>query len=231
MGARRRDEGEELDDDGWENENERPEDVHDHPGEYWTLEAIAKLLKAKGQARIQYKIAARALNGIGEQFPDFFEQESECPLALDLGCGLGFTSDILVEAGFTAVGIDVLVDMLAMSGERDAVTMNANRARYHRALASATALPFRGATFDLAASISAIQWLSTPKELQALSVELARTCNVGACVTIQHYPRSSEEMLALGSAIKQEGFSGGILVDNPKNPRKRKVFLLARKDG
>jgi SAM-dependent methyltransferase len=231
MGARQRGGVEEPDDDGWEIKNERPEDVHDHPGDYWTPEAIAKLLKAKGQARIQYKLAARALNGIGEQFPDFFEQESECPLALDLGCGLGFTSDILVEAGFTAVGIDVLVDMLAMSGARDAVTSNAGRARYHRALASATALPFRCATFDLAASISAVQWLLTPEEVQALSAELARTCTAGASVAIQHYPHSSEEMVALGSAIKREGFSGGILVDNPKNPRKRKVFLLARKDG
>ncbi len=231
MGTRRRDEGEEPDEDGWEIENERPEDVHEHPGEYWTPEAIASLLKAKGQARIQHKLAARALNGIGEQFPGFFEQESECPLALDLGCGLGFTSDILVEAGFTAVGVDVLVDMLSASGARGTVQANEGRSRYHRALASATALPFRDAEFALAASISAVQWLSTPEELQALSGELARTCMPGACVAIQHYPRSSSEMVGLGSTIKREGFEGGILVDNPKNPRKRKVFLLARKGG
>ena len=84
--------------------------------------------------------------------------------------------------------------------------------------------PSEAPTFELAASISAVQWLSTPEEVQALSAELARTCTAGTCVAIQHYPHSSEEMVALGSAIKREGFSGGILVDNPKNPRKRKVL-------
>jgi SAM-dependent methyltransferase len=229
MGKKQRDDAEELDEDGWEIENERPEDIYENPADYWTAEAIAKLLKAKGQARIQYKLATRAINGIGEQFPDFFEQESECPLALDLGCGVGFTSDILVEAGFTAIGIDVLVDMLAMSGTREIVTMNAKRARYHRALASATALPFRGTTFEFEASISALQWLSTSKALQVLSTELARTCKAGACITIQQYSHSSDEVVALGSAMKREGFDGGILVDNPKSARRRRVFLLVRK--
>jgi len=231
MGKRRRDVEEEPDEDAWESKNERPEDVYEHPGNYWTPEVIANLLKAKGQARIQHKLAARALNVIGEQFPGFYEQEDECPLALDLGCGLGFTSDILVEAGFTAVGVDVLVDMLSVSGARDQVIANAGRARYHRTLASATALPFRGATFVLAASISAVQWLSAPEELQALSTELARACMPGACVAIQQYPRSSSQMVEFGKIVQKEGFRGGILVDNPKNPRKRKVFLLARKDG
>ncbi|MEX2683460.1 MAG: class I SAM-dependent methyltransferase [Candidatus Sigynarchaeota archaeon] len=230
MGKHRRYGGDGPDEGAWEIENERPEDVHEHPGEYWTPEAIASLLKAKGQARIQYKIAARALNGIGQHFPDFFENESDCPLALDLGCGLGFTSDILVEAGFTAVGVDVLVDMLSASRTRKHVLVNASRARYHRVLASATALPFRDAPFTLAASISALQWLSNPQNQQALATELARTCMPGACVAIQQYPRSSSEMVELGREIKQKGFSGGILVDNPENPRKRKVFLLARKD-
>ncbi|MBN2151792.1 MAG: class I SAM-dependent methyltransferase, partial [Candidatus Lokiarchaeota archaeon] len=192
---------------------------------------VARLLKAKGQARIQHRLAARALNGLAERFPGSFEMECECPLALDLGCGLGFTSDVLIEAGFTAVGVDVLVDMLSASGARGAVAANAGRARYHRAMATATALPFRDATFALAASVSAVQWLSAPGELQALSGELARTCKPGACIAIQHYPRSSSEMVELGSAIKRGGFNGGILVDNPENPRKRKVFLLARKGG
>lgn len=231
MGARQRDVDKELDDDGWEIENERPEDMHEHPGDYWTTEAIAKLLKAKGQARIQYKLAARALNGLGERFPDFFEQESECPLALDLGCGIGFTSDILVKAGFTAIGIDMLEDMLTMSGARDVVTLNARRSRFHRVLSTATTLPFREAMFELAASISALQWLSAPEELKALATELARTCTAGACIAIQQYSHSSEEVVALGSEIKREGFEGGILVDNPKNPRKRKTFILARKSN
>jgi SAM-dependent methyltransferase len=186
-------------------------------------------LKAKGQARIQYKLAIRAINGIGEQFPDFLEQESECPLALDLGCGVGFTSDILVKAGFTAIGIDVLVDMLAMSGTREMVTTNTRRARYHRVLASATTLPFRGTTFEFAASISALQWMATPEEQQTLSIELARTSKAGACASIRQYSHSSDEVVALGSAMKREGFEGGILVDNPKSPRRRRVFLLVRK--
>lgn len=229
MGKHKRDEAEQPDDDSWEIENERPEDVHEHPEEYWTPDAILKLLKAKGQARIQYKLATRAINAIAEHFPGFFEQDSDFPLALDLGCGVGFTSDILIEAGLTTVGIDVLVDMLAMSGTRDAVTRNAKRARYHRVLASATMLPFRGATFVLAASISAMQWLKTPGEVHGLSTELSRTCIKHACVSIQQYARSSDEMTSLGSAMKRAGFDGGILIDDPANPRRRRTYLIARK--
>nr|MDO8111207.1 class I SAM-dependent methyltransferase [Candidatus Sigynarchaeota archaeon] len=213
----------------WEIEGNRPEDQYTHPAEYWTAEAIARLLKAKGQARIQHELAIKALNNLSAQFPGILEIEGSGPVAIDIGCGLGFASDVLVDAGFTAVGIDIINDMLLLSSKREAVAENGKRGRYHRVLASATSMPLRSGVFDIATSISALQWLNTAGAMQSFASELDRVASPRCAITFQHYPRSSDQMMELGTTIKQHGFEGGILVENVKNPRKRKIFLLARK--
>lgn len=39
-------------------------------------------------------------------------------LMLDLGCGSGFSSEILMECGFRVVGVDVLNDMLSLAKKK-----------------------------------------------------------------------------------------------------------------
>lgn len=213
----------------WEVQDERPEDQFSSPDGYWTPEAITKLLKAKGQARIQHDLAVKALNNLAGQFPGILEIEGSSPIALDIGCGLGFASDTLVGAGFTAIGIDIIPEMLQVSSERDEVLENSRRSRYHRVLASAANMPVRGGMVDFAISISALQWLDTKDEIVPFAAELDRVISSSGALAFQHYPRNSEEMMKLGTAIKQSGFEGGILLENVKNPRKRKIFLLARR--
>jgi len=215
--------------DQWEVQGDRPEDVFETPGEYWTTEAIERLLKAKGQARIQHDLAVKTLANLSSQFPGILEIEGSGPVALDVGCGLGFASDVLVDAGFTAVGIDILADMLCLSSSRDSVEYNANRGRYHRVLASATCMPLRAGTIDLTLSTSALQWLDTSIQVTSFAAEIARVVSVDGAIAFQYYPRSSQDLMQLGTAIKQSGFEGGMLVENVKNPRKRKNYLLARK--
>lgn len=220
---------EEDDLDAWEVQGERPEDLFDTPGGYWTPDAIERLLKAKGQSRIQHDLAAKTLANLSSQFPGVLEIEGSSPVALDIGCGLGFASDILVNAGYTAVGIDILIDMTRLSSNRAPVEYNANRGRYHRIAASATCMPLRAGTFDLAISTSALQWLGTAEQEVVFAAEIAQVMTAGGAIAFQYYPRSSQDLMLLGAAIKQAGFEGGVLVENVKNPRKRKNYLLARK--
>jgi len=225
MAERYPDEDDDLDE--WEVQGDRPEDLFETPGEYWTAEAIERLLKAKGQARIQHDLAAKTLNNLSSHFPGILEIEGSSPVALDIGCGLGFASDVLVDAGYTAIGIDILVDMARLSSSRASVEYNANRGRYHRVTASMTCMPLRAGTIDLAISTSALQWLDTSTQATVFAAEIARV--VADAIAFQYYPRSSQELMSLGSTIKQFGFEGGVLVENVKNPRKRKNYLLARK--
>ncbi|MFX1502459.1 MAG: class I SAM-dependent methyltransferase [Promethearchaeota archaeon] len=42
----------------------------------------------------------------------------ELPLILDLGCGTGFSSEILIQNGFRVIGIDILDDMILKAREK-----------------------------------------------------------------------------------------------------------------
>src|SRR5271157_51656 len=220
---------EDVDLDAWDVQGDRPEDLFETPGEYWTPEAIERLLKAKGQARIQHDLAAKTLTNHSGQFPGILEIEGSSPVALDIGCGLGFASDMLVNAGYTAIGIDILVYMTLLSSSRAPVKYNASRGRYHRVVASATCMPFRAVMIDLAISTSALQWLGKTDQEVAFAASIARVITTGGAIAFQYYPRSSQDLIQLGATIKQAGFEGGVLVENVKNPRKRKNYLLARK--
>jgi SAM-dependent methyltransferase len=92
---------------------------------------------------------------------------------LDCGCGTGANLSLLAAAG-TAVGIDY-----TFSGLRAA------RARGHRPVAQATAaaLPFPDATFDVATSFDMLQVLPDAIESQALA-ELARVLKPGGALIL-----------------------------------------------
>lgn len=92
---------------------------------------------------------------------------------LDCGCGTGANLSLLGAAG-AAVGIDYTVSGL-----------HAARARGHARVAQATAsaLPFPDATFDVATSFDMLQVLPDPVEALALS-ELARVLKPGGALVV-----------------------------------------------
>ena len=46
---------------------------------------------------------------------------------------------------------------------------------------------------------------------------------------VQFYPKSEEEMMLAGKAFREAGFKTKIQIDNEKNARKRRIYLLLRK--
>src|SRR5215470_16907682 len=102
-------------------------DIYDHLGERWYTardDPIA-LLRAEARARDPW-IAA----GIRQAFP------SGEVKVLDIGCGGGFLSNYLAEAGFTVTGLDAAAESLTIAQLHDST----GRVCYH--LGNAYRLPY-----------------------------------------------------------------------------------------
>src|SRR5271157_2478397 len=72
---------------------------------------------ARWMARIQAATTTRAMELLVDDRigGDIEEQEKHCNLVLDLGCGNGFSTEVIMDHGFFfVVGIDVSQDMLAL---------------------------------------------------------------------------------------------------------------------
>jgi ubiquinone/menaquinone biosynthesis C-methylase UbiE len=79
---------------------------------------------------------------------------------LDIGCGTGIYTNELCEAGARVVGVDISPEMLAIAAEKN---------RHHGdnvsfLVADAAVLPFEDNSFDLVASISAMEFYDRPQE-------------------------------------------------------------------
>ncbi|MFA5333936.1 MAG: class I SAM-dependent methyltransferase [Candidatus Nanoarchaeia archaeon] len=132
----------------------------------------AKLYELSGAyRRIQESMTYDALS-ISEFKPD--------SLVLDLGCGTGFSLNVLKKSGFNAVGIDVSFEMVKYAKSKN----------FKVILGSMNSLPFKNEAFDNLISISAIQWANI-KEYAKILDEIKRV--VKKEIVIQFYPKEKEE--------------------------------------
>ncbi|MBD3185675.1 methyltransferase domain-containing protein [Candidatus Bathyarchaeota archaeon] len=212
-------------DDDWRVAGCRPEDIHDDPGSYWDEERIARFSRAKGQWKLQKRIAERAIAHFLEEDPKGLQHMTGSPIALDIGCGTGASSALLVENGCKTIAIDVIPAMLEYCFKDRSMVAMRHRGMLHALLASATAIPIRKERIDFAFSISALQWLRSDREKEAFIKDLHSCIHQDGGLAFQFYPRSRESAIKFGMRLKHAGFTGGIFIDNPRNPKKRKVFF------
>ncbi|MFA5303884.1 MAG: class I SAM-dependent methyltransferase [Candidatus Nanoarchaeia archaeon] len=132
----------------------------------------AKLYELSGAyRRIQESMTSDALS-ISEFHPD--------SLILDLGCGTGFSLNVLKKSGFNAIGIDVSFEMIKYAKAK----------MFKVILGNMNSLPFKNESFDNLISISVIQWADI-KEYPKILDEIKRVIRKGA--VIQFYPKEKEE--------------------------------------
>ncbi|MHA2289776.1 MAG: class I SAM-dependent methyltransferase [Promethearchaeota archaeon] len=74
-------------------------------------------------------------------------------LIADLGCGTGFSSEILVENGYRVIGVDILMDMLSKAKSKK--NLLKNEKNLELILADINYLPFKQTSIDHIVSISA----------------------------------------------------------------------------
>ena len=190
---------------------ERPEESSRDALDFYEAQGEALRYSQSGALqRIQKQLTLKAL--LYAEFP-------EGAKLLDAGCGNGFSSAVAEEAGYSVKGFDVSPTMIEI----------AKRAGVDARLGDLRKIPFPARSFDGIFSVSALQWLKTKNDLIKAAKEFHRVLKRGGGAVVQWYPKSENEMLAAANAFKRVGFEVTLRVENPENPRKRRVFLLCDK--
>lgn len=198
----------------------RPEELFEKVRDYFNPEQIKKYAKSKSMMRIQEKITIRAL--------EILEPRSSKIRILDAGCGPGFAALYLKEIGFEIVALDVISDFLRFY----------NLTEVNPIAADMCYLPFKPNSFDAIISISALQWIFRDiyiKKMEDLLIKLTKsfykTLKSNSKAVIQFYPKNNEIMEKIGNIfVTNTNFKGNFIIDNPNNAKKRKIFLLLKKE-
>ena len=160
--------------------------------------------------------------------------EDEPFFILDLGCGTGFSTEILVEKGFRVVGIDVLNDMISKVKTKKKHLKNQNKLEL--ILADINYIPLRSASINHAISISAYNFITHRAESIRDKTKIANnTANYlykllkpDGRIIIEFYPKDDNELEMFSSSFNTNGFNGFVVKQNP-NQKSGQTFLLLKK--
>lgn len=160
---------------------------------------------------------------------------SASSLILDLGCGSGFSSVILIENGFRVIGIDILEDMLSKAREK-----KRNFDDYkdlELILADINYLPIKPNSVYHILSISSYNFITYGMENFGEKVKLINDTakylhkilkNKGRII-IEFYPKDDKELKMFNKSFINNGFSGFMVKQNPKQKSGQTYLLLKKK--
>ena len=194
-----------------------PED-HVLPEIYYTKERATQYDRNSRIKKIQREMTIRALEIL----------EAEPPaLVLDLGCGSGRSMQAIVEAGFMVKGIDIADSMLSIAEEKGLEVYKANFTQE---------IPFPSNTFNYVISISTLQWIfhgfkpgEILEKVKKTGREIYRVLKPEGKAIFQFYPKNTEQLDLAGKNLRKAGFQVTKVIDDPKIPKRRKIFLLCSK--
>ena len=197
----------------------RPEDLFENVSDYFNAETLTNYAESKSMMRTQRKITFRAL--------ELLKLKNDRALILDAGCGPGFAAMYLNELGYKTVALDIISEFLKYY---DIEYLNP-------ILADMCYPPFKPDSFDSIISISALQWITRDVKneserliLTNLFVSFYQILKAESKMIIQFYPKSTVIMDYIAEIVNTKtNFEGNFIIDNPNNPKKRKIFLLLKK--
>lgn len=172
------------------------------------------------------------LDQIGEH--DSLPEETS--LILDMGCGTGFSSEILVSQGFKVVAVDILQDMIYNAKQKKG--MYEEYESIELVLADINYLPFRNSVFKLTLSVSAynfiIHGLKNFKEQKNRVHNTARRIHDilkrNGRIVIEFYPANDQELELFSSSFTKNGFAG-YFIKQRENQQTGQTYLLLKKVG
>ncbi|MFX1314968.1 MAG: class I SAM-dependent methyltransferase [Promethearchaeota archaeon] len=200
---------------------ERPEEIYKSLFDYYTKERIFQYANSKSMKKIQKRITLRAL--------EILDLKNKNSIILDAGCGPGFASIFLKDLGYKKViALDLIHDFLKFYDFKDVIPLSADMCF----------IPFRSHIYDAIISISALQWIFRDINSKSMELKLINMISYFYYVLkpeskaiIQFYPKNRTIMDHIGKIIiKNSDFNGNFIIDNPNNPKKRKIFLLLNKN-
>jgi len=185
--------------------------------------------------RNQKKSTKIAINYLYSEDLGENKQNGRPYLILDLGCGTGYSSEILLENGHKVIGIDVLSDMIIKARNKKKLFQNNNNLEL--ILADINYLPLKSNSIDHIISISAYNFITynrnsvrdkiktinnTAKYLyKVLKSESGR-------IVIEFYPKDEQELDLFVSSFKKNGFDGYLIKSKP-NQKAGQTYLNLKK--
>ncbi|MFX1354185.1 MAG: methyltransferase domain-containing protein, partial [Promethearchaeota archaeon] len=166
------------------------------------------------------------LNKVGKE--DILDDKNY--LILDLGCGTGFSSEILMNSGLRVIGIDILLDMLIKA--RNKFNQLESSSNLNLILADMKHLPIRAQSIDHIVSVSAYNFIlhdtkhykDKIKKANDIAKFLNKTLKENGRIIIELYPKDEKELTLFKSSFTNNGFDGFIIKKNPKQT-KGQTFL------
>ena len=164
--------------------------------------------------------------------PDFLKDELF--FILDLGCGTGFSTEILIERGFRVVGVDILHDMISKVKTKKNHLKNQNNLEL--ILADINYIPLRRSSINHAISISAYNFIThraksirdKTKIANNTAKYLYKLLKPDGRIIIEFYPKNDRELEMFSSSFNNNGFNGFFVKQNP-NQKSGQTFLLLKK--
>ncbi len=197
----------------------RPEERYKDALEYFKEENALRYASSKSLMRIQQKITLRAI--------ELLDLKTKNPLILDVGSGSGFSSALLKEIGFSVVSLDINENLIKFYKIRELSPI----------IADMRSTPFKLETFDAILSISALQWVykdNLEPNSKVLFITMIKNfytiLKPRSRAIFQFYPKAEKSIREMGKLIiDNTKFNGHFVIDNPRNPKKRRVFLFLEK--
>ncbi|MBD3214193.1 MAG: methyltransferase domain-containing protein [Candidatus Lokiarchaeota archaeon] len=207
-----------------------PEFPHDYIGEkaeeYNQLEWMERNQKKTTLQCVEYLFDPKLGDCKIRDFSHYF--------ILDLGCGTGFSTEVLIDIGFNVVGIDILMDMLEKAVHKTHYLSESTV--IDLLLASITNPPFRPSMFHHIVSISAYNFITYRKTtisevqqiLNSTAMYLNRLLKKNGRLVIEMYPNNDKELNLFVSSFTRNKFDGFFIKNNPQQ-KAGKTFLLLKK--
>ena len=198
----------------------RPEEIYNDASDYFRGEILDLYARSKSIRKIQERITIRAL--------EILNLKKKNSLILDAGTGPGFTAMYLNEIGYKTVAIDIIPEFLYYYDIKE----------FNPIAADMCFPPFKPDSFDAIISISALQWIFRDIKdekmeflLKNLSKSFFKILKPFSQVVLQFYPKNNKVMEQVGKIFtKNTNFYGNFIIDNPNSPKKRKIYLLLKKE-
>ncbi|MFX0005044.1 MAG: class I SAM-dependent methyltransferase [Candidatus Hodarchaeota archaeon] len=155
-------------------------------------------------------------------------------LILDLGCGTGYSSEVLLQNNFRVIGIDIIYDMLSKAREKRKILQSLKRLEL--ILADINFLPIRLNSVDHIISISSYNFITyglqnfgeKMKLLNDTGKYLYRVLKQNGRVVIEFYPKDDNELKMFKNSFVYNGFEGFMIKSNAKQ-KSGQTFLLLKK--
>ena len=155
-------------------------------------------------------------------------------LILDLGCGTGYSSEVLIQNGFRVVGIDILYDMLLKARQKKKISKQFKKLEL--ILADINNLPIKDNSVDHIISISSYNFIIHGLENYGEKVKLLNDTGKAlnnilkekGRIVIEFYPKDDRELKIFNKSFINNGFEGFMLKNKPKQ-KSGQTFLLLKK--